>query len=47
MEAAVLVEALTGVVAFAAAVAVGVCMVLCARSHFTRAWQQVRRLLCE
>lgn len=39
-----LTQALAGVAALAGALAVGVCMVLCARSHFTEVWHRVRRL---
>jgi hypothetical protein len=45
MQVHLLLEALAGVVGFAAAAAVGVCMVLCARSHFTQVWDHVRRFL--
>jgi hypothetical protein len=44
MGAHELIQALAGMTAFAAALVVGVCMVLCARSHFTKVWERVRSL---
>lgn len=45
MEADLLVQALTGVGALVAAVGLGMCMVLCARSHFSQMLERMRQLL--
>ena len=45
MHADVLMQALTGVAAFVTAVGLGMCMVLCTRSHFSEVSARVRRFL--
>ena len=45
MQADLLLQALTGVGAFVLAVGIGMCMVLCARSHFSEVSERVRQFL--
>jgi hypothetical protein len=45
MHAGLLIQALAGVAAFVTAVGLGMCMVLCARSHFSEVSERVRQFL--
>jgi hypothetical protein len=45
MQAPLIIQALAGVGAFVAAIGIGMCMVLCARSHFSEMSARVRQFL--
>jgi hypothetical protein len=45
VQAPLIIQALTGVGAFVLAVGLGMCMVLCARSHFSEVSERVRQFL--
>ena len=45
MHTDVVIQALTGVGAFVVAVGLGICIVMCARSHFSEVSARVRQFL--